>query len=363
MTPLILLLCLITLCHALITTNIAVKQQLESFRASVLKKALTNQNINTKGLFDKAELLNACIKNNLYSQLDMVNSNMNNIDTNYCGISVPINNQLCNFVIDTGATMNLIRGSVANRLNLQQRPLQTTTTGMGGTGSLAASVTSTSLECNSDQIGVDLAVLLPQNEQALPPNTDGLLGLPFIQSLSNNKVLEFDFSTQKLNVCVSEFLSSELIELNTKRIYTGLICVDLLLHREGSESVKTTAMLDVGSSRTILNSQAVTALGLSMNNLANSPTQVVGIDGQPTTLKKLQVNGISYDNNDSSGSNSDSVMSNLNREVFAADVPGLAAVGLGSIPACILGLDVLCGEGTPKKIGLDIVGNKAYLPR
>jgi hypothetical protein len=198
-------------------------------------------------------------------------------------------------------------------------------------------------------VTVDVAIL--ENAQALPKGAQGLLGLSFLQSLG--EVVEFDFQKQLFRFGPREaFLSPQALqslhEVKTRRIYTGLIAADIYVN---DAPFPYTAMIDMGSAHTIANPLAVEAItGNRLDQLPVSKNMCAGIDGRPVPMRSLFVSQIRV----GSGLTNRGSMS-----IYAADIPGLSGVGLGDIPAVILGMDVL-GR---RRLIIDITGNKMYMEK
>jgi hypothetical protein len=66
--------------------------------------------------------------------------------------------------------------------------------------------------------------------------------------------------------------------------------------------------------------------------------QCAGIDGSPQSMRILDLSAFCLDSESQNHSGSGHVDG---CSIFCADLPGLHSIGLGSSPACVLGLDIL----------------------
>ena len=332
-------------------------------RAGEIKAVLAQRGADTRGLFDKAELSQLLVRLELES-LAATSSALDKVTTlpiievpvgdssqTYVGIDLIIKNEKLRFMIDTGATMNLIRQETVSRLGLVSQQQVAYTVGLGGGGTVAAKkAIIPDVQVGRVSVTVDVAIL--DNAQALPNTAQGLLGLSFLQSLG--EVVEFDFTNKQFRFGPREaFLSAQqkqsLHEVSTRRIYTGLIASDIYVN---DSPFPFTAMIDMGSAHTIANPLAVEAITSDrLERLPDSKNMCAGIDGRPVTMKTLSVNKIQI-----GGS---SAASRGPMGIYAANIPGMSDVGLGNIPAFILGMDVL-GR---RRLLIDITGNKIYVEK
>ena len=87
-----------------------------------------------------------------------------------------------------------------------------------------------------------------------------------------------------------------------------------------------------------------------MNALPESKNFCAGIDGRPVAMRNFAINHLRIG----------SEVSNKGQlSIYAADIPGMNGVGLGTIPALILGMDML-GR---KRLLLDINANKIFVAK
>ena len=155
--------------------------------------------------------------------------------------------------------------------------------GMSGGGSVESSM------AVIDQVNVgghvtSLEVAVLENANALPSSVVGLLGLSFLSSLS--RFVSFDFEESCFEFGPRDSLLSPIQwvlcrKLRMRRIFAGLLVCDVFLSlRNGIAPVKCTAMVDLGSTYTIVNSAAVAAAGLSLAGFDDSEIQIVGLEGK-----------------------------------------------------------------------------------
>jgi hypothetical protein len=108
------------------------------------------------------------------------------------------------FAIDTGATINLIRKDVSEKMRGVYVSQQQLTSSFGGVTQIASTTARISDCCVSDtgmKLGsLDFSVL--SHSSALPKNVDGLLGLQFLRSL----ILDSEWVVEigKFNILISE---------------------------------------------------------------------------------------------------------------------------------------------------------------
>lgn len=123
--------------------------------------------------------------------------------------------------------------------------------------------------------------------------------------------------------------------LKTPKLYTGLTTIDVGVSSDGSERAVAdcTAMMGMGSLYTIANSSAVKSYSEltrsgsdSIGSLRDSNVICAGIDGRPMPLKTLPISTVLVGGSTTTDNIEIDVRGN---GVFAADVPGLQAVGLG----------------------------------
>jgi len=339
-----------------------VTERVNAMRATAIKQALVSRGVDTRGLFDKAELAAALIRVELAAPapaaqedpsirvVPMFEVSLGAAKQSYVGVDLVIKGTTLRFMMDTGSTMNLIRPDIVQRLGIGSASVSAYTVGVGGGGSVASRQTTIpNVGVGSTSVALDVAIL--DDPRMLPTSADGLLGLSFLQSLGD--VVEFDFENLQFRYGPRAAMLStprrlELQEVRTRRIYTGLIATDVYVN---GGTAPLTAMVDMGAAHTIANPLAVQAItGKGLDALPASANMCAGIDGKPVAMRTLNLNRIQ-------------IGSQLTAQgpisVYAADIPGMSAVGLGSIPAVILGMDVI-GR---RRMLLDIVGNSLYVQK
>jgi len=358
--------------------------EINSLRAGEIKALLQEKGQSTRGLFEKSELAAKLFEVEsgeapTSSLGDLVGPMMEvpllDIplgkggvnDKFYCGVEVRISGKSYRMIVDTAASMNLIKQNVVAEAGLatQSAGVSQTTIGMGGTGSIAAKVCCVP-ECilapGVSLSSLDFAIL--DSSASLPQGCDGLVGLSFLAALPGS-LSEFDFDRQILRAGMDKLPpAGDFAPILLRRLFTGLRACDALLTSAQGETAAIAALVDLGSSYTILNSKAVELLcpGQVLGKLAPSGMKVAGIDGRPVDLKKITLQSISLGGG---------ARFKLARpiDVFAGDIAGFSAIGLGpTVPAALLGMDVLAGsvDGGRARRGtlcLDLKGDFMYLKR
>ena len=397
----------------------AVKERINAMRATAIKQALVSRGIDTRGLFDKAELAAALVRAELATAttppppgpsasirtVPMFEVALGAATQSYVGIDLVIQGETLRFMMDTGATMNLIRPDTVQRLGIRSEQQMAYTVGVGGGGSVASRQTTvpnvavgtapptfiTLSAAILDQVPFTVyrspfilhpssfilhpssfilhpspftrhpspltphlsSVTLVRFDQPkmLPESAEGLLGLTFLQSVGD--VVEFDFQERCFRfgprvAMLSASRRNELHEVRTRRIYTGLIATDVYIN---GNATPVTAMVDMGAAHTIANPLAVQAItGRGIDALPTTGNMCAGIDGRPVAMRTLAIDRIQIGGQ---------LTAQGPLSVYAADIPGMSNVGLGTVPAIILGMDVL-GRS---RLLLDIAGNSIYIPR
>jgi len=201
---------------------------------------------NAKGIFDRNDLLDLLIDRKAkiadvtsYISLEQLSFGDKN---SYIGLTIQISKEKLLFMVDTGATMNLIKREVSSRLGLAASAQQTYTVGSGGLGPIGSSTVAVENGIiGSIQLSFTAAVL--ENSNMIPSTASGLLGLGFLQSLATRfgpkTLLKFDFNSMRLQLGSRESLLTPLIQLNSfcvksRRIYAGLLVVDVYIGNDQS---------------------------------------------------------------------------------------------------------------------------------
>lgn len=355
-------------------------EYLSSLRASRIKEALKSiPNIDSnrlKGLYDK----NALIEVLLQEDSRIVRSGSNGLirlpiidvlfpgmvaskNLCYIGINVEINEKNIVMLLDTGATVNLLKNDLAKELVVGAVPMNYLTEGFGGGSQIAAHrgiinrMNIKAIETTLSMSNIDVALLA--DSRSLPPSVAGLMGIYFLQAMGC--CVTFNFSQRQLVVDTARLtpavgmspLLSPIKKLkydvvSVSRLY-GPALMTCVISVNG---VAITAMIDIGSSRTILNKEAVKALGFNYDNLTPSNQYAQGIDGNPLLMKNIVVNDVTISDTRLLGS-----MSSIS--IFAFDVPGIMNIGLGAIPACILGMDIIAAS--LESLTIDAANSKLYM--
>ena len=356
------------------------KGEIMEMRAGLIKKALTLHSVSTKGIFEKKELADllhskevefrkssdATFNSKSFSvplvEIPLKDNSDKNVKK-YVGVDLNVNGKVVRFMIDTAASMNLIKPDVANMLGLQAQASNQFTTGLGGGGTIGSKMVNLVGASTTSNIAIpaqQCAVL--DNAAVLPFSAAGLLGLGFLRTLPG--LAEFDFKNMVFTAGLPGLDSSSRSPLSRLKleqrgkitlrdIYTGLVTCEIDLNGSG---VIVQAMVDIGSTYTILNSRAVTSvLNSELSRLPDSPTICAGIDGRPMKMKSAQIESIEFPTSD--GMN---VKQPVPRalSLYAADIAGMQALGLNATPSCILGMDVL---GAFDKLTLDLQGRCMFL--
>lgn len=352
-------------------------------RNSVLKKKLNEACINTRGIFEKEELASLLAEYQLRIPgakaaasssssssstssgsastsspggivvvAPLVNIYLDpQLEKNYLGVDLS-NDQgdTARFIIDTGASMNLIQSSIVSKFGLQSQTSNAYSTGLGGGGTIASQMTQMSnmnLKTTSGstyklQNNIPLAIL--SNPRALPPGSDGLLGLQFLEALPG--LVSFDLQANTITYGDSVPPSSLSVQkVPFRKIATGLLVCDVYIQANSQAApVCVTAMIDFGSTYSIANSLAVKALlgGDGLDSLPETNVKCMGIDGRPMTLKSVSVHMVRIGSSDPKNTRPiKPAAGNTPGTLFGADITGLQQIGLNSVPAMILGMDVL----------------------
>eukprot|EP01041_Mallomonas_annulata_P005049 gene5049-10114_t len=336
--------------------------EIKSMRATQIKKILVENNIDTKGLFDKEDLAAVLLQLELsrrksVSTLPLIDVTFADMKKTYKAINLIINNEKYLFMIDTGSSINLITKATRAKLSLNSSMQPTYTQGLGGGGTIsAATVFIPEYSILNKKYSMEAIVL--ENASILPPNAAGLLGLSFLSQLGT---VDFNFKEKTLSFgssmnILSPLQKNNFHEINTRRIFSGLMVTDIFLN---GQSTPCTGMIDLGSVYTIANTLAVSSVGVDLLSLPISSTMCAGVDGRPMKLRQLRLpGGVKIGkSNPNSISNANSPHTN-DITIFAADIVGLTQIGLGNLPALIIGIDVLGNN----RIIVDVNNNKIYLP-
>ena len=258
-------------------------------RATQLKRLLKNAGISTTGYFEKNELQKLAEERLVSSwELEPVDGGR------YYGIRPFIQAQELLFMVDTGASANLVREMAVTRLGLHPFPLQVNSAGMNGITSLASQAVQL-------PFGGQAALLTSERATILPNEVVGLLGLGFLENISaKSRYVDFLFETKdgdsnsRRPTAVMRTGPPELLTETyshnvqgssysaTRRLQSGLLVTDnALIRRIESErehgidtETRITAMIDLGTTHTIANPMAAAALGVSIEGLPVSQTKV-----------------------------------------------------------------------------------------
>jgi len=288
---------------------------------SILKTVCTDNEL--KGLFDKDELSSLLLSKEikyLSNSQEIIEVPLMDIELGvkntfgikkYIGIDIIINDgHQGRFLIDTGATMNLIKADFCTKNGLQLQQNTAFTYGLGGSGSIGSYKTTISKFNIKDSryciSNIDLAVV--DKSIILPDGVDGLLGLSFLEQLNlvefdfQNKALRFDpyflTSSSSSSSTTTSSSSSSLLspleksvydEIVTRRIYTGLVVADCYINNNLDVC---SGMIDLGSTYTIANGRTVQLTQKTIDELPSSSVTVAGIDNRPINMKKFDIDSI-----------------------------------------------------------------------
>ena len=339
-------------------------------RNSVLKKKLNQASINTRGVFEKEELALLLAEYQINNPASASTSSASvstasggivvaplvniyldpQLQKNYLGVDLSNDRgDTARFIIDTGASMNLIQSSIVGKFGLQSQTSNAYSTGLGGGGTIASQMThmsnmnlkTTSGSTCKVQNNIPLAIL--SNPRALPPGSDGLLGLQFLEALPG--LVSFDLQSNTMtygDFAPPSGLSVQKVPF--RKITTGLLVCDVYLQVNSQAPVCVTAMIDFGSTYSIANSLAVKALlgDGELNSLPDTNVKCMGIDGRPMTLKSIPVDIVRIGSSDPKNTRAiKPAAGNMPGTLFGASIPGLQQIGLNDMPAMIIGMDVL----------------------
>jgi len=262
----------------------------------------------------------------------------------FLGIELFIKQRSYRFIIDSASSLNLVTKQVISETGLVTKPIESSTVGMGGSGSIFSSVCRVD-EAQSATVGksalrvLDLEFAVLDDKNTIPNSSDGILGIPFLMALPNSLV-EFDFTANVMRAGmsslprISDANAARMCPIVLRRGAAGLRFCDARL--DGNR-VNVIALPDLGSSYTIINTAAAKELtGRSADELPLSDLIVAGVDGKPLQLRLSTIEDIALGKARFPGP----------YVVLVGDIPGFAAIGLGPhIPAALLGTDVLARTG------------------
>lgn len=283
------------------------KSKVKALRASVIKTILTSHNIPTRGVFEKSELEMLLVELEKSSHQKSVSAlhtatleeiPLGNGKT-YAGLKLTYQGQEFRFIVDTGATINLIRSDIAKKLGLSGQAQSMYTHGLGGGGQVAASTCHMrSCSIGAMQFNLDFAIL--DNSMSIPQSAAGILGVNFLAALD---VVSFDFRNKKFTcgpefVVLSPLRRAAMCQINMQRKYAGLLTTEIYIN---NIQFPVTAMIDLGSTYSIANSKTVgicrpdlvTNSLVSMDSLPLTQVVCAGIDGKPLQLRSLALSQIS----------------------------------------------------------------------
>jgi predicted aspartyl protease len=336
---------------------------IRSMRASALKKLLENERIPVKGLFDKEDLARALIEHEtgLAKQCSsgrLVRISFPNSQKQYYGLEVALGSNKLRFLLDSGATISLLNKSTQLRLGLPSQAHLSYTHSFGG-----ADPTGATSPLSSERVALEGAQFLGRrfsiqcslvdNAAALPTGCDGLLGLDFLGALGLDLLLDLPRGEVRVgprSCLVPPSARAMWEELPMRRMPSGLAVVQAALSMPSASpsggEIECSAMIDLGSLYTIANAKAADSLygAGALKKLPLSGAVVAGIDARPLELHSMALAALRLGRSQlavppvptrAAGT------SGFVKGVYAADVPGLTAVGLNGGPALIVGLDVL----------------------
>jgi len=178
----------------------SLKEQLLTMRAAEVKRLLVDSGYSssTTGIFEKRDLVDALLR---VERDALTDPRIESVDLIQFGDSsaaakLTVGVQLSkkgvdgsfNFVVDTGATVNLIRKEASQALKGVVTNTDQYTSTFGGVGRIASSISRVSDLYFTGSSGSDRRIMnaecaVMNDPNALPRNVDGLLGLNFIRSL------------------------------------------------------------------------------------------------------------------------------------------------------------------------------------
>lgn len=349
-----------TACTALYTTArntalVSIAERLQGMSASELKKLLSENGYAsaTVGMFEKRELVDALLRLEkdalLDPKVDTIALNRVEIAPTKDMLGLCLSKDGANgsytFVIDTGATINLLRKEVSEKMRGASALQPQYISSFGSVGQIAYTTTRIS-DCCISNTGMNLGLLdfsVLSHSAALPQKSDGLLGLQFLRSLilDSDYVIEIDFARQVLRrgprrSILSPLQRARMKEVKSYYLSNGLLAADICVSSSGRES-SIPCLVDIGSSYTILNTVAAEKLlGIRTSNMIVSNKILAGIDGKPIATRIVPIDKISSGELD---------INMKGRTVYATDIPGLVgAFGNDGVCAGILGNDIL-GHG------------------
>ena len=295
-----------------ITKLFSDSDEISCFKAKELKQILQANNVNTKSLFEKKELEEA-LKNELQlwnvkyksiHSLPLQNIQYGSPPKDYTVITITINGQNLKFIIDTGSSINILKANVFKTLSIQDNNSASVySQGVGGGGKVNSdSVNSNEIKMLSIQIkssastfDYSLPFVLIDNIQFFPAEIAGLLGINFLENVSNGvgdginlnyKQQLFEFG--KLDSLLSPIIKWKSKRIKLQRIQPNLLTCDVFItSHKSKETVFCQGLIDLGSASTIVNIPTILAFKEDPLQLDVSPLTTIGIDNRPMRVSKI----------------------------------------------------------------------------
>jgi prepilin-type processing-associated H-X9-DG protein len=281
-------------------SDVNLKNRIKKLRGKQIKDILVKENINVRGMIEKsefeAELFKAEMKyleksSYLKSSIQLKKVAFPNMQKSYVAVEAKIQNQLCTFLIDTGATINAINSQTAKLLQLSSYPQARYSHGLGGGSKIASSYTILDRMTIGTKEFYHTKADILDYDTFLPPGTCGILGINFFREQHNNDLYLFDFHQSILEIAPYQGILSPMNKMNFKRVngkrIANILFADASVTSLTNHHCKVLGMVDIGSSYTMINLSAVRTLGYNPDTLPLSNVYCTGIDGKPFQVRSL----------------------------------------------------------------------------
>lgn len=332
-----------------------------ALRASEIKRRLQDLGISTANVFEKDELVRLLVAAEAESPAssNRLPISAHGTKQGYGGVMTAADEKLYRgfdvqlpdlgmqipFVVDTASSSSLISPALASRLNRDSTGA--TVTASTATGGLAG-LTQVSLG-RAGIGGVPCGPLQPVVME-LPLADDervGLLGLDVLSRLDVDlrfaDGVAFAYPLGGFAASAAAGQGSRLRAVRCRQGAAGLLACEVRLSTPSCEGVVITAIVDSGSPTTLANWAAAEAAGISRASARLSDTAaVVGVSGEPIRIAEAGATVRLGD--DGSGAARSVVLS-------IGDLPIFAALGKGTSPAIIVGLDVIGNDRLALSVG------------
>ncbi len=210
-----------------------------------------------------------------------------NVTTGRCLVPVSLDGRVATMVLDTGAEMSVMTGAAAARLRLRSDPWISTTL-RGATGLLErradvdvhqALAGGTELFQSRPGIGLTLPVTTADLGGA-----DGLLGGDILRHFT----LRLDMPGHRLFLLAAQTLSPTPTEVHLRQFRHTLLLAPVTL-----DGARLTALVDTGSSATLLNARGLYRLGLASAQMQRDPAAPIQAIGGRSAAREHRFSRLS----------------------------------------------------------------------